>query len=430
MDFFLLSSLADASIQQALLAVLVSIAAFGTGQIVSRKLGPALVRWWKAHGPGRGELPVRPICTVLRLSVALLILMVATTIGFRELSAQLILAVATGVAVGLLAHRFARSAGTGRAIATLLGLAAFVAAIAGVLRGFAPLLEGLNAAGFSVGSRRVTLLGVLNGLLVVALLFIGTRLAIRLIGRSIDQAGGLDRYQRVLIQKLVAAAFVVVAILMGIDLLGIDLTALAVFSGAFGLAVGFGLQKTFGNMLSGLILLMDRSIKPGDVIVVGDSFGWVNKIGVRAVSVITRDGKEHLIPNELLMTERVENWSFSSRDVRIRIQLTLPYETDLDLAEQLMIQAATESPRVLAVPGPNVWLRNFGERGFDYDILVWIRDPEQGVGNVQSDILRRLWKLLQANRITIPFPQREVHVHPHRETPMSAMDSGSARDTP
>lgn len=410
MDFLLFSSLSDRSIQQALLAALLVAASFGIGQVVSRKAGPALARWWKAHGPGQGDLPVRPICTVVRLVVALLLLLVANAARFDVLAAQIILASGLGAAVGLLVHRLSRSAGSGRALAILLGLAAFFATIAGVLRGLEPLLEGLNAAGMMVGSRRVTLLGVLNGLLVVALLFVGTRLAIRLIGRSIDQAGGLDRYQRVLIQKLVAAAFVVVAILMGIDLLGIDLTALAVFSGAFGLAVGFGLQKTFGNMLSGLILLMDRSIKPGDVIVVGDSFGWVNKIGVRAVSVITRDGKEHLIPNELLMTERVENWSFSSRDVRIRIQLTLPYATDLDLAEQLMIQAATESPRVLAVPGPNVWLRNFGERGFDYDILVWIRDPEQGVGNVRSDILRRLWKLLQEKEISIPYPQREVHL--------------------
>ena len=107
------------------------------------------------------------------------------------------------------------------------------------------------------------------------------------------------------------------AILIGIDVVGFDLSTLAVFSGAFGLAVGFGLQKTFGNLIAGLILLMDRSVKPGDVIVVGDHFGTISKICVRAVSVITRDGKEHLIPNELLMTEPVENWSYSSRNVRI-----------------------------------------------------------------------------------------------------------------
>ncbi len=126
-----------------------------------------------------------------------------------------------------------------------------------------------------------------------------------------------------LAQKLAAVAILVAAFFIGIDLIGIDLTALAVFSGAFGLAVGFGLQKTFGNLIAGIILLMDRSIKPGDVIVVGESFGHVTKIGVRAVSIVTRDGKEHLIPNENLMTQEVENWSYSSRDVRLHIPVSV-----------------------------------------------------------------------------------------------------------
>lgn len=138
------------------------------------------------------------------------------------------------------------------------------------------------------------------------------------------------------------------AVFLGIDVLGIDLTALAVFSGAFGLAIGFGLQKTFGNLISGLILLMDRSIKPGDIIVVGDTFGWVNKIGVRAVSVLTRDGKEHLIPNERLMTEEVENWSYSSRDVPVHVAFSVSYESDLRLVQKLAVEAAIGAPRVLA----------------------------------------------------------------------------------
>ena len=143
------------------------------------------------------------------------------------------------------------------------------------------------------------------------------RLANRLVGQSIRRAAGLDPTQQLLAQKLAAIAIIAVAFFVGIDLAGIDLTALAVFSGALGLAVGFGLQKTFGNLIAGIILLMDRSIKPGDVISVGESFGSVNKIGVRAVSIVTRDGKEYLIPNEILMTQEVVNWSYSTRDVRI-----------------------------------------------------------------------------------------------------------------
>lgn len=410
MEFLVLPRLGDHAIQQTLLAALIAAVSFAAGQMVAKALAPALLRRWRPEEENRDARPAPPLRAIIRSGVALILLIAASALRIEELAAQLLLAAATGLAAGLLVHRLARSAELSAAIASLLGLLAFIGAMAGVLRGLEPLLEGLSAASLPIGSRRITLLGVLNGVVVIALLFVGTRLGIRLIGRSIEHAGGLDQYQRVLIQKLVAVTMVVVAALMGIDLLGIDLTALAVFSGAFGLAVGFGLQKTFGNLLSGLILLMDRSVKPGDVIVVGDTFGWVNKIGVRAVSVITRDGKEHLIPNELLMTERVENWSYSSRDVRIRIPLGVGYDSDLDVAEKLMIQAASESPRVLAAPSPNVWLRAFGERWVEYDILVWIQDPEQGVGNVQSDILGRIWRLFRENGIVIPPPRRDVHI--------------------
>src|SRR4029079_15823313 len=164
-----------------------------------------------------------------------------------------------------------------------------------------------------------------------------------------------------LTEKLVGIAIWAVAILVGIDILGIDLTALTVFSGAFGLAIGLGLQKTFGNLIAGIILLMDRSIKPGDVITVSDtagneSFGQIRKIGIRAISVVTRDRKEYLIPNENLMVNQVENWSYSSREVRVRAPVGLACGTDLDLAERLMLEAAVYAPRVLSAPAPKVLL--------------------------------------------------------------------------
>ncbi|MCH7860103.1 MAG: mechanosensitive ion channel, partial [Proteobacteria bacterium] len=172
----------------------------------------------------------------------------------------------------------------------------------------------------------------------------------------------------------------------------------------------FGLQKTFGNLIAGIILLMDRSIKPGDVIVVGDSFGWVNKIGVRAVSVVTRDGKEHLIPNEILMTQEVENWSYTDRNVRVRIPVTVAYDSDLKLAQALMLRAAKESPRALDDPPTNVRLSAFGESGVEHEILTWISDPESGVGNVKSDVLNRLWVMFHEHGIALALPQREVRL--------------------
>ena len=211
-------------------------------------------------------------------------------------------------------------------------------------------------------------------------------------------------------QKLAGIAILAVAFFIGIDLVGIDLTALAVFGGALGLAVGFGLQKTVGNLFAGIILLMDRSIKPGDVISVGESFGSVNKIGVRAVSIVTRDGKEYLIPNELLMTQEVVNWSYSSRDVRISIPVGIAYDCDVEQAQALMVEAAGKSARVLASPPPAIWTTAFGADAIEHEIRVWIRDPEAGLGSVRSEILNRLLRLFRENGISIPFPQRDLHV--------------------
>jgi potassium efflux system protein len=231
-----------------------------------------------------------------------------------------------------------------------------------------------------------------------------------------------------LVEKIASVVIVIAAFFVGIDLLGIDLTAFAVFSGALGLAVGFGLQKTFGNLIAGIILLMDRSIKPGDVIVVADAVGRVNKIGVRAVSVITRDGKEHLIPNELLMTERVENWSYSSREVRIKMAVGVSYDSDLRLAQRLMLEAADEAPRVLKKPAPVCWITGFGDSAVNHELRLWISDPEGGLGNIQGDVFLRIWDKFKAAGIEIPFPQRDVHVRSLPEkTPAAAKPKRASR---
>lgn len=264
----------------------------------------------------------------------------------------------------------------------------------------------LDSWGFSLFETRISIWSVLMALVVLGVALLLARLTIKLASWLIGKMQGLDTAQRLLTQKLVSIAVWVLTFLLTIDILGIDLTALAVFSGAFGLALGFGLQKTFGNLLAGIILLMDRSIKPGDVIAVNDGIsntvGQVKKIGLRAVSVTTRDKKEYLIPNENLMINQVENWSFSSRDVRIRVPLTVAPHADLELAERLMIEAARETPRVLKVPEPAVWLTELHEAGATFEIRVWINDPEQGLASVRSDVLKRVWKLFQEHSVELP----------------------------
>ena len=265
----------------------------------------------------------------------------------------------------------------------------------------------LDAIGFDVGTYHISLYRTLLIVFTLVAVFVFGRLAESFAGRLFGRMHRLDPAQQLLGQKLLTIAAWIVLALAGMEFIGISLTALTVFSGAFGLAIGFGLQKTFGNLISGIILLMDRSIKPGDVIAVGTGadkmVGQVSKIGIRAVSVVTRDKIEFLIPNETLMTSTVENWSYSSRDVRVKVPVPVAYGSDLELAEALMIEAARAHPRVQQKPPPQVWLSSFGEKAIVFELRMWIEDPEDGVGNLRSDLLKAVWRKFSAKGIQVAF---------------------------
>ena len=345
-----------------------------------------------------------------RAAVAAIVLVAFTQVRGTDQSASLMHATALGLAVSGLIYQLARALDASARVSVVISLLILLMVGAGSLGGLSPLSSGLENARLTAGTTTISLLDVIRAIAIVLLLLAVARAIIGVTSRWIGTISGFDPSQRVLFQKVAQIAVVTVAIFLGIDILGIDLTALAVFSGAFGLAIGFGLQKTFGNLISGLILLMDRSIKPGDIIAVGDTFGWVNKIGVRAVSVLTRDGKEHLIPNERLMTEEVENWSYSSREVRVHIGFSVSYESDLRLVQKLAVEAALEAPRVLAKPDAVCWIKSFGDSGVEFDLRIWIDDPEAGVGNIVSEVFLRIWDAFKANGISMPYPQRDIHV--------------------
>ncbi|MEQ1510640.1 MAG: mechanosensitive ion channel domain-containing protein [Sphingopyxis sp.] len=281
------------------------------------------------------------------------------------------------------------------------------------------IIEGIRGFGVDIGSYRLTLYGFLSALLVIIILFATVRLSLMAITWLLRRNPRIDETQRLLVQKLVGILLSAIAVLVGIDLIGIDLTALTVFSGALGLAVGFGLQKTVGNLIAGIIILMDRSIKPGDVIVVGDlggnseshvlpDVGRVTEIGIRAASVVTRDGKKHLIPNEVLMTQPVENWSYSSREVRVRMRIPVGYDADLRAAQRLIVDAARANPRVLDDPEPMVWITSFGDRAVDHELRFWIDDPESGLGNIQGEVFMGIWDAFKAAGIAFPTPRLDV----------------------
>jgi small-conductance mechanosensitive channel len=272
----------------------------------------------------------------------------------------------------------------------------------------------LDGIGFDVGDYRVSVYRALLVIFAAVAVFVAGRIGNFLIQRFFRRLARLDATQQVLGEKLVGIMLWLGLILIAIDFLGINFTTLTVFSGALGLAVGFGLQKTFGNLISGIILLMDRSIKPGDVIAVNDgttrTVGQVNRIGIRAVSVITRDRIEYLIPNELLMTSQVENWSFSSRDVRVKVPVGVAYGSDMELVEKLLFEAAIGLPRVIERRPPEVWLQAFGDHAVIFEVQLWIEDPEDGLGNLRSDLLKAVLASFREHGIKFPYPQRDIHV--------------------
>ena len=392
-------------------SIAVIAVAVGIGWLLGRAMAVPLTRLLqRVTGRPGGETLSDRTRRLLRSGVAALMMVIGGVLVPPGGYAALLLAAAAAITLAVFAYHVGRAAGLRGATATGTAAVVLIASAAAMLGGLHSLTTSLDGFALNVGTHRLSLLGVINFALVAVILFVLARFLNRIANHSIARLSGFDTGQRVLLQKLSGIVVVLAAVLLGVDLLGIDLTALTVFSGALGLAVGFGLQKTLGNLIAGVILLMDRSIKPGDVIVVGNTFGSVNKIGVRAVSVVTRDGKEHLIPNEKLMTEPVENWSYTSPNIRVHIPVGVAYNCDLPLAQRLMIEAAVASERVLAEPRPTVWLMAFGESSVDHEILAWIRDPEAGVGNVRSEILNRLWLTFREHGIEIPFAQRDINI--------------------
>ncbi|MEO9463560.1 MAG: mechanosensitive ion channel domain-containing protein [Marinomonas sp.] len=282
------------------------------------------------------------------------------------------------------------------------------------------LLETLGNASISFAGKTISILDVLLVIGVIALVIGLAMLATRLCAAMLKRATRLDDTQTLLASKISTIVVWAAAFFMGVDLLGIDLTALAVFSGAFGLAIGFGLQTTFGNLIAGILLLMDKSIKPGDVIAVADasgneSFGQIRKIGIRAISVVTRDQTEYLIPNQTLMTTQVVNWSYSSRDVRVKAPVGVAYGSDLNLVEKLLYQAVDETDRILSRPKPRVNIMGFGDSSVDFEIRFWIKDPEEGLSNIRSDVYKRVWELFTENDVEIPFPQRDLNIRSSKQ---------------
>lgn len=284
------------------------------------------------------------------------------------------------------------------------------------LLGWLPIvLEALDAMAVEVGSARISLLATLKLLLALALLWLLATWLGRVIEQRISQAAFVNPGMQVALVKLSKFTLMVLAFLLALNAVGIDLTALAVFGGALGVGLGFGLQRIASNFISGFIVLFDRSIRPGDVISVDQSFGWVQALHARYVVIKDRDGVERLIPNEMLITNPVINWSYSDRNVRLKIPVAISYDNDPEQAMALLLQAAHANERVLAEPAPAARLMAFGDSGIELELRVWLGDPEAGLAAVRSDINLAIWRLFKEAGIVIPYPQRDLHIRSRPE---------------
>jgi len=242
-----------------------------------------------------------------------------------------------------------------------------------------------------------------------------------------DQIRGLkslNTSNRALVLKITQILLYIIAFLIALDFLGIDLTTLTIFSGAVGIGLGFGLQKIASNFISGLILLMEKSIEEGDLIELADgTVGFVRKASARFTLVETFDGKEILVPNEDLITSRVTNLTFSNSRGRVEISLGVSYKSDIELARKLLLEAAAEHPRTIADPEPVCFLRNFGDSSVDFTLFFWVADVTEGRWEPQSNVMYAIWQKFKDNNIEIPFPQRDLHLRSSETLKVEQHDS-------
>ena len=274
--------------------------------------------------------------------------------------------------------------------------------------------EALDSASISFGTVQLSLLTLVESVILLSILIWLALMVSQFAGNAIAKNDDISPSVKVLLSKVLRFVLLAMAVFISLGAVGIDFTALAVFSGALGIGIGLGLQKIVSNFISGIILLLDKSIKPGDVIeietVSGSTYGWVQNLGARYTSVRTRDGTETLIPNETFIENPVTNWTHTNKAVRRKLPIGVSYDTDVQKAIELCLDAVVDVPRVLKVPKAVCLVKGFGDSSVDLELRFWINDPEAGVANVSSLVYLEVWKRFQEHKIEIPFPQRDLNI--------------------
>jgi len=324
-------------------------------------------------------------------------------------SRSYLLMVAAKLAVAWLVIRLVTSVFRNAFIVKLVSLSAWCVAALSIIGELDPTIEMLDSVSIVLGGLRLTPLLVIKlGLLLIAALWL-TNIASNFAESRINRSADLTPSIQVLLVKMIRMGLMVLAITIALGAVGINLSALAVFSGAVGVGIGIGLQKIVANFISGIILLADKSVKPGDLVTIGDSSGRISAMKTRYISVAAGDGREFLIPNEDLVTQKVTNWTYTDKNTLVKVNFATNYEADPKQVCRLAIEVATAAPRAIRSKAPNCILTEFAEAGMKFSLTFWIAEPD-GMDNVRSDVMVALWDKFKHEGIKVPYPVRELRV--------------------
>jgi small-conductance mechanosensitive channel len=363
----------------------------------------------------RWPLPLRRLAHVLVESFSTVVFAVMVIVARVTMahttwpSRSYMLVVAAKLAVAWLIIRVVTSVIRNETLVKLVSLTAWVIAALSVINQLDPAAEALDSISIVLGGLRLTPLLVIKlGLILIAALWF-TNIASNFAESRINRSSDLTPSIQVLLVKMIRMGLMVIAIAAALSAVGINLSALAVFSGALGVGVGIGLQKIVANFISGIILLADKSVKPGDLVTIGDSSGRISAMKTRYISVAAGDGREFLIPNEDLVTQKVTNWTYTDKNTLVKVIFGANYDSDPRRVCQLAIEVAGGAPRAIKSKPPGCILTEFGETGMKFALTFWIADPD-GMDNVKSDVMLALWEAFKREGIKVPYPVRELRV--------------------
>ncbi|WP_029587735.1 mechanosensitive ion channel family protein [Bradyrhizobium sp. URHD0069] len=324
-------------------------------------------------------------------------------------SRSYLLAVAAKLAVAWLIIRLVTSVIRNAFIVKLVSLSAWLVAALSIIGQLGPVIEALDSVSIVLGDLRLTPLLVIKlGVLLIVALWL-TNIASKFVEGRITRSGDLTPSIQVLLVKMIRVALMTFAIAVVMSAVGINLSVLAIFSGAAGVGIGFGLQKIVANFISGIILLADKSVKPGDLVTIGDSSGRISAMNTRYISVAAGDGREFLIPNEDLVTQKVVNWTYTDKNTLVKVNFGTNYDADPRLVCKLAIDVAAAAKRAIKGKPPNCILTEFAEAGMKFALTFWIADPD-GMDNVKSEVMLSLWDTFKREGIRVPYPVREIYV--------------------